>query len=334
MIDLSEEARLLVNPGKGILAADESNASADKRLALYGVEGTPETRQKFRDLFLEAPGIEDYLSGVILYKETLDQEDDEDHLLFPKSLEKRGIVAGIKVDEGLEPYPDSKDESITQGLIGLPERLAEYHKRYKTGFTKWRAVVKIDGDRLPTSTVLVENAKRLATYAFEVQKAGMVPMVEPEVLLDGNHSRLRAREVITKTMKAVVAAMEDHVVDISGIIIKTAMAVSGSDSGRTDTPEEVAEDTLGALVEAVPASVPGIVFLSGGQTPDQATANLRAIAEKAKELNVPWRLTFSYARALQEEALEVWQGKPANVKAAREVFLTRLKKVYEAARGL
>jgi fructose-bisphosphate aldolase class I len=334
MIDLSEEARLLVNPGKGILAADESNASADKRLALYGVEGTPETHQQFRDLFLEAPGIEDYLSGVILYTETLDQKSDEDKLLFPASLEKRGIAAGIKVDEGTEPFPESKDELITKGLIGLPERLADYRSKYATSFTKWRAVVKIEGDRLPTAMALVENAKRLAMYAFEVQKAGMVPMLEPEVLLEGNHSRLRAREVITKTMKALIASLEDHVVDISGVIIKTAMAVSGSESGHADTPEEVAEDTLGALMEAVPASIPGIVFLSGGQTPDQATANLRAIAERAKELNAPWRLTFSYARALQEEALEVWQGKPENVPAAREVFLSRLKKVYEAARGL
>jgi fructose-bisphosphate aldolase, class I len=334
MLDLSEEARALVNPGKGILAADESNPSADKRLKAYGIDGSPEMHRQYRDLFLEAKGIEEYLSGVILYTETLAQASDEDHLLFPKSLAKRNIMPGIKVDEGTEPFPESKDELLTKGLVGLSERLADFREKYKTKFTKWRAVIRIEGDRLPTATALVENAKRLATYALEVQRAGMVPMVEPEVLLEGNHSRLRAREVIVKTMNAVVAAMEDQAVDLSGVIIKTAMPVSGSESGKKDTPKEVAEDTLGALMESIPPRVPGIVFLSGGQTPDEATANLRAIAERAKEVNAPWPLTFSYARALQEEALAVWQGKPENVKAAREVFLERLKKVYEAARGI
>lgn len=333
MFDLSEVARSLVAPGKGILAADESTPSANKRLALYGIEGTEENRRQDRDLFLETPGIEKYLSGVILYSETLDQKDDEDGLYFPESLKKHGIIPGIKVDEGLEPFPGSPDETITKGLVGLSERVAEFKAKHHPGFTKWRAVVTIKGDQLPTTQAIVENAKRLATYAFEVQKVNMVPIVEPEVLLDGNHSRLRAREVITKMMHALVAAMEDQAVDMSAVIIKTAMAVSGKDSGRKDTPEEVAEDTLGALMEAVPIAIPGIVFLSGGQSPDQATDNLRAITKRAQEFQAPWPLTFSYARALQEEALAVWAGDPKNMKAARAAFLDRLKKVSDAVRA-
>jgi len=287
-------------------------------------------RRKFRDVFLETPGIEAYLSGVILYRETLGQKDDEDGLLFPASLANRGIIPGIKVDEGLEPFPESPDEKITKGLIGLPERLAEYVANYQTGFTKWRAEIHIDGDRLPTAQCLVENAKRLASYALEVQKAGMVPILEPEVLLTGPHSRLRARDVITETMKTLFAALADQAVDISAIIIKTSMAVSGNKSGKADTPDEVAESTLEALMAGVPKAVPGIVFLSGGQTPDQATENLRAISRRAKEIGAPWPLTFSYARALQEEALAVWAGKDENVEKAREAFVSRLKRVSEA----
>ncbi len=329
--DLSDHAKALVAHGKGLLAADESNQSADdKRLAPHHIGTGPEMRRQFRDLFLEAPGIEKYLSGVILYAETMDQKSDEDGLDFPESLKKRGIIPGIKVDEGLEPFPDSKDETITKGLIALPERVAAFKLRHHPGFTKWRAAIVIDGDRLPTTQAIVENAKRLALYAFEVQKGGMVPVVEPEVLLQGKHSRLRAREVITKVMHALVAAMEDQGVDMTAVLIKTSMALSGSESGHKDTPEEVAEDTLAALTESLPASIPGIVFLSGGQTPDEATENLRAINKLARAKHAPWPLTFSFARALQEEALEVWQGKPENVEAAREVFLSRLKKVSEA----
>ncbi len=331
MVDLFYQAKSLMATGKGLLAADESNATADeKRLAAFGIETGPEMRRQFRDLLLETPGMEKYISGVILFEETLTQKGTGDEQLFPQSLEKRGIIPGIKVDQGTEPFPGSADELLTKGLIGLPERLAEYKEKYDTGFTKWRAVVRIEGDTLPTAQALVENSKRLATYACEVQKLGMVPMLEPEVLLEGTHSRLRSREVITKTMHALIAALEDQAVDLSGVIIKTSMALSGKGSGKTDSPEEVAEDTVSALMESVPASIPGIVFLSGGQTPDQATANLAAISKAAKAKNAPWPLTFSYARALQEEAIAVWAGKPENVPAAREVFIERLKKVSAA----
>ena len=332
MIDLSERAKALVAEGKGVLAADESTPSADKRLALYGIAGDPETRRQFRALFLEAPGAEEFLSGVILYSETAAQAGDSG-APFPALLAAKGIAPGIKVDEGTEPMPESPAELITKGLIGLPERLAPYAAQDFT-FAKWRAVVRIDGDRLPTPQAIVENAKRLAAYAADAQKAGIVPFLEPEMLYDGAHSRLRARAVLEDTLKALFAALADQSVDISGVILKTAMVLSGKGSGRMDTPEEVAQDTVEVLIACVPKQVPGIVFLSGGQTPDQATDNLRAIAARGASAGAPWPLTFSYARALQEEALAAWKGKPENVPAAREAFLARMRAVSAASRGL
>lgn len=344
MTQLQNIASQLMAPGKGILAADESNETADeKRLKNHGIETGPEMRRAFRDMLLATPGIEEYLSGVILYEETLSQKDAKDglpstlidHLLFPDLLGKRGILPGIKVDQGTEPLPDSPKEVITKGLLGLSERLAGYHEKYGTGFTKWRAVVRIEGDQLPTDAALMQNAKRLATYACEAQRAGgMVPILEPEVLYDGTHSRLRAREVLERTLSAIVHELMEQCADPSAVLIKTSMVLSGKDSGRIDTPEEVAEDTLSALMTVVPKEIPGIVFLSGGQTPDQATDNLRAIARLAKERGAPWPLTFSFARALQEEALIAWQGKEEQLPAAREAFLARLKKVARASEGL
>lgn len=332
MIDLEACARSLVAEGKGLLAADESASTADKRLAAYGVEQSEEMRRQYRDLFLATPGVEQYLSGVILYKETLDQKAN-DGTPFAKLLHDRDIVPGIKVDEGLEPMAESPDEQVTKGLIGLPERLAEYRSKHHTGFTKWRSVVKIDGDRLPTANAIVENAKRLAMYAKYVQETGMVPVVEPEVMLDGNHSRVRAHAVLEDTLNALMTALSDQAVDLSGVILKTSMAVSGKESGHKDTPEEVAEDTVAALMKTVPKNLLGVVFLSGGQTPDQATDNLRAIAREGQKKGAAWPLSFSYARALQEEGLAIWGGKPENVAAAREAFMVRLAKVSAATRG-
>lgn len=332
MVDLSHNAHALVAPGKGILAADESPTSADKRLALYGIPTGEEFRRKYRDLFLCAPGMEEYVSGVILHEETLHQKADNG-VSFGEVLLQKGVVPGIKVDEGLEPFPESAKESITKGLLGLPERLTGFVNEHNTGFTKWRATITIEGTRLPTAQAIHENAKRLATYAAEVQKAGMVPMVEPEVILEGNHSRMRAREVLAQTLSTLMAAMEDQAVDMTGVILKTAMAISGKDSGRTDTPEEVGEDTVAVLMETVPALVPGIVFLSGGQGTEQATQNLAAITKVAHAKNAPWPLTFSYARALQDEALTIWKGKDENVAEAREAFIARLKKVSDATKA-
>jgi fructose-bisphosphate aldolase, class I len=328
MTDLADIAHALLAPGKGLLAADESVGTADKRLESYGITSGQGMRKYYRELFIETPGIDKYLSGVILFTETLIEEGSEAKL-FPEELIARSIQPGIKVDEGTEPFPESPKELITKGLIGLPERLQEFKKRGAT-FTKWRAVITIEGDQLPSAQALHENAKRLAVYAKQAQEAELVPILEPEVLLDGNHSRARAAEVIKATLDVVSGVLDEQSVDKSGIILKTAMALSGSLSGKLDTPEEVAESTLDALLASVPKTVAGIVFLSGGQSPDQATANLAAITRLAQARGVPWSLTFSYARALQEEALSIWQGNPANVPLARAAFLARLEKVAQA----
>ncbi len=328
MTDLVSIARSLFAPGKGLLAADESVHSATARLASYGIATSPEMRRQFRDLFFGAEGIEQYLSGIILFSETL-LEKGNDKKLFTESLLARGIVPGVKVDLGTEPISTSPQELITQGLLDLPERLVTY-KEQGAVFTKWRAVIRIDGDHLPTATALHENAKRLASYAKEVQTAGLVPILEPEVLYEGTHSRQRARAVIAETLGTVFSVLEEHSVDCASVILKTSMMLSGSESMKKDSPGEVAKDTLEVLLENVPRQVTGIVFLSGGQTPEQATENLAAIARQAREVDVPWPLTFSYARALQEEALSVWKGKEENVSAAREVFLARLAKVSAA----
>lgn len=328
MTDLISIAHSFFAPGKGILAADESVASATKRLASYGIATSEESRRQFRDLFLNAPGVEQYLSGIILFSETLLQKGN-DTRLFSESLASRGIAPGIKVDLGTEPLPSSPDELVTQGLLDLPERLVEYKKQGAV-FTKWRAVITIDGDRLPTATAIHESALRLARYAKMVQSAGLVPMLEPEVLYAGKHSRQRSRAVLTETLGTLFSVLAEHPVDLGGVILKTSMTLSGKESGKMDTPEEVAEDTLGVLMESVPSQVAGIVFLSGGQTPDQATDNLAAIAKRAREAGAPWPLTFSYARALQEEALTAWGGKEENVPAARAAFLARLAKVSAA----
>lgn len=328
MTDLIQIARSLFAPGKGILAADESMHSATARLASHGIPTSEEMRRQYRDLFLGAEGIEKYLSGVILFSETL-LEKGNDHTLFPASLAARGILPGIKVDLGTEPISTSPEELITQGLIDLPERLETYKKQGAI-FTKWRAVIRIDGDHLPTATAIHENAKRLAGYVKEVQMKGLVPIIEPEVLLEGKHSRSRSRSVIEQTIGTVFSVLEEHAVDRSSVILKTSMALSGSESGKHDTPAEVAEDTVAALMHSVPRQVAGIVFLSGGQTTDQATENLAAISKKAREVHAPWPLTFSYARALQEEALSIWKGKEENVPNAREAYLARLAKVSAA----
>jgi len=335
MTDLVAAARSLVASPKGILAADESVPTATKRLASYGIATSEEIRRQYRDLFLGAPGIEEYLTGVILFEETFGQKGD-DKRRFPDSLAARRIAPGIKVDQGTEPFPENAGSSnldsaefITKGLIGLPERLAAF-KSDGAVFAKWRAVLRIEGSMLPSSAAIHENAKRLANYAKEAQAAGLVPIVEPEVLLAGTHSRTRAQAVIEETLGTLFAVLAEHAVDIAGLLLKTSMARSGDDSPRKDTPEEVAEATLAALTKSVPKQVAGILFLSGGESPDEATENLAAITRLAHEQQAPWPLTFSFARALQDEALLMWQGKKENVPAARAAFLARLAKVCAA----
>ncbi len=331
MIDLVAIARSLFVDGKGLLAADESVHTATTRLAHYGIPASAEARRQFRDLFIGADTIEHYLSGVILFSDTL-LEKGNDTTLFTKSLSARGIMPGVKVDQGTEPFPESPNELITNGLIGLSDRLQEY-KNQGAVFTKWRAVFRIDGDTLPSAQAIHENVKRLASYAKEAQTAGLVPILEPEVLHEGKHSRTRACAVVRDILKTLFSVLHEYAIDRASIVLKTSMALSGSESMKKDTPEEIAEDTLAVLMENVPSQIAGIVFLSGGQTPEQATANLSAIIRRAREVNAPWPLTFSYARALQEEALAVWRGKEENVLAARAAFLSRLVKVSSAARS-
>ncbi|OGG67725.1 hypothetical protein A3E65_01220 [Candidatus Kaiserbacteria bacterium RIFCSPHIGHO2_12_FULL_56_13] len=328
MKDLVTVARALFASGKGILAADESVATADKRLAAHGIAIGGEMRRAEREIFLNAEGIEQYLSGAILFSETFAQKGS-DGKLFPASLAARGIAPGIKVDQGTEPIAESPKEFITNGLIGLSERLLEFAKKGAL-FAKWRAVVRIDGDQLPSSRALLENAKRLATYAREAQAAGLVPVIEPEVLLDGMHSLLRSKVVLEEVLATVFVALEAQAVDRASVVLKTSMVLSGSETGKHDAPQEVARHTLEALVANVPKQIAGIAFLSGGQTPDQATENLAAIVATARAASTSWPVTFSYARALQEETLQIWRGEEANVAAARAVFLNRLKRLSAA----
>lgn len=324
---LQETVSKMMQKGKGILAADESNGTADKRLAAIEVEGGEENRRRYRDLFLSTPGIGQYLSGVILYDETIRQKalDGES---FLKKITDEGFVPGIKVDTGAKDFPGFPGEKITQGLDDLDKRLSEYFDM-GARFAKWRAVITI-GEGLPTDVDIEANAEALARYAGLCQEAGIVPMVEPEVLLSGSHGMDRAYEVTVKTVKKVFEELEKYRVWIPGVILKTSMVLPGNKSGETKSPEEVAEATVKYMKEAVPENVGGVVFLSGGQSPEEATENLDAIAKLEP---LPWEMTFSYARAIQGPVLEVWKGRDENLEKAREVFLGRLQELVEADAG-
>lgn len=319
MGELRLTARKLVGLGRGILAADESVASATKRLESVAVPSTAETRRQYRDLFLSAPGIEAYLSGVILFEETMRQAGN-DGIPFPDALARRGILPGIKVDQGLVPMTGSPNETVTNGLDGLPRRLEEY-RAAGARFAKWRAAFPI-ASGLPTDACLAENAKRLAAYAAACHAADIVPMVEPEVLLDGDHDVHQSAEVTAHVLRATFAALEEANVDVSAVILKTSMVLAGSGSAHPSGPEEVGEETAHVLRINCPKDLAGIVFLSGGQTPVQATENLQAVAQRGPH---PWPVTFSYARALQGPPLEVWRGHADKVFLARTAFLKRLK---------
>jgi len=300
--------------GKGILAADESNATATKRLEGVGVESTEENRRRYRELLFTTPNVEQYLSGVILFDETL-RQSHSDGTLFPQFLLSKGIIPGIKVDGGLE---DVEGGQVTKGLEGLTERLKEY-KTLGAQFTKWRAVANV-GDGYGDQ-VIKENAKRMAEYAKLAQAEGFVPIVEPEVLMTGTHSAEDAEGAIIETVAIVFDSLKKAEVDLPGIILKTSMAVSGKEAENRAGSEEVAERTVRALITAVPSECGGVVFLSGGQTPEEATENLNAIARREPH---PWPITFSFARALQEPALDLWRGKDENKDEAQAALLYRL----------
>lgn len=327
MPNLNTIAKKLLADHRGFLAADESTKTAGKRLATIGLENTPETRRQYRNLFFTAPKIEEGISGVILHHETMEQSAD-DGTPFVRLLQQKGIAPGIKVDEGAHLLVNFPGEKVTEGLDGLRDRMADYAKRGAV-FAKWRAVIAI-GDGIPTDFSIFANAHALARYAAICQEAGIVPVVEPEVLIDGKHDLAKSEEVTTKTLQAVFQQLQAHSVDLSGVILKSSMVISGSECPTQATPEQIAVATLRCFTKAVPAEVPGIVFLSGGQTAVQATLNLNAIGKATKG---PWPISFSYARALQGPTLAVWKGKPENTPAAQAEFIKRLTANVAANQG-
>lgn len=316
---------------KTILAADESTATIKKRLATVGIESTPEVNRQYRELLFTAEGIEQYVSGVILFDETIRQSTG-DGTPFPKLLSEKGVIPGIKVDKGTVLVPSLAADTFTQGFDGLSKRLEEY-KALGARFAKWRAVFTI-AENHPSDTIIQRSAHDLALYALLCQEADIVPIVEPEVLMDGDHTLQEDRLVTGKVLSAVFEKLEEYGVSIEGMILKPNMVTSGKKNQSQASVETVTQLTLETLKEAVPATVAGIAFLSGGQTPDLATEHLNSI-NKVKKGNAayPWRITASYGRALQGEALEAWSGKEEQVKKAQRVFIARAEKVYRASLG-
>jgi fructose-bisphosphate aldolase class I len=319
MTDLQETARALVAEGKGILAADESSGTIKKRFDSIDVESTEENRRAYRDLLFLTEGAEEFISGVILYDETI-RQSSADGTPFPKLLDSKGIIPGIKVDLGAKPLAGAPDETITEGLDGLRERLAEY-RDIGAKFTKWRAVLSI-GDGRPSEYAIWTNAHALARFAALSQEAGLVPIVEPEVLMDGDHTIEESYLVTERTHRAVFTELFDQRVHREGMLLKPNMVLSGYDASERADVQTVAELTIKCLTNTVPAAVPGIVFLSGGQTDEDATAHLNAMNALGPH---PWQLSFSYGRALQAPALKAWTGDPANVEAAQKAFYRRAK---------
>lgn len=324
-MDLKEiVSKLMISP-KGILAADESVKTIQKRFDTIDLEANPEHDLAFRKLLFSTPGIEQFLSGVILYDETIRQSIDG--IPVPEYLENKGILAGIKVDKGMVDMPNSEGEKVAEGLDGLRERLIGY-KMMGAKFAKFRATIQI-GEGIPTDICIEENADILARYAVLCQEQNIVPIVEAEVLLDGNHTIEQCYQVQVKTLKKVFERLKMHKVVLEGMILKPSMVLSGKDCPIQADSKQVAKMTIEALKQSVPAEVGGIAFLSGGQTADQATENLAEI----NKIGGPWALTFSYSRALQNEPLKIWAGKEENVKNAQKAFSERGKKVSLARQG-
>jgi len=324
---LAKTAAAMVAKGKGVLAADESSGTCEIRFKTINTACTEESRRTYRGLLFTTPGVEQFISGVILYDETIRQKTNEG-VLFPDYMAKKGILPGIKVDTGAKNLALCPGEKVTEGLDGLRERLAAYFK-LGARFAKWRAVITI-GEGIPSHTCLYANAHALARYAALCQEASIVPMIEPEVLLDGGHTIERCEEVTEAALRATYAAMAAHNVSSEHLILKTSMVVSGKTCARQASVDEVAERTLRVLKRTVPASQPGVVFLSGGQSDVPATAHLNAMAATK---GLPWPLTFSYSRALQNPALNAWKGQNANIGAAQRAFHHRAQMNGLAAQG-
>jgi fructose-bisphosphate aldolase class I len=316
---LEETARALVAEGKGILAADESTGTITKRFDKVGVESTEENRRAYRDMLFTTDGAGEFISGVIMYDETI-RQSASDGTPFPQVLANRGIIPGIKVDNGAKDLANAPGETITEGLDGLRERLAEY-RDLGARFTKWRAVITI-GERIPSEYCTWTNAHALARYAALSQEAGLVPIVEPEVLMDGDHPIERSFEVTSRTLHAVFTELRDQRIHPEGMLLKPNMVLSGYDAPEQADHETVADLTVKCLRRHVPAAVPGIVFLSGGQTDEDATANLNAMNAIGPH---PWQLSFSYGRALQQAALNTWAANPDDVEEAQKAFSRRAK---------
>jgi fructose-bisphosphate aldolase, class I len=316
---LESTVQALLAPGKGILAADESLPTIGKRFKEFGIPSTEENHRAYRDMLFAAPGLNEFISGVILFDETIRQRTNRGARM-PEALAALGIVPGIKVDAGAVPLALFPGEEITQGLDGLRQRLEEY-RALGARFTKWRAVIKV-GDRLPTRTSLEANATALALFAALSQEAGLVPIVEPEVLMDGSHTIARCEEVTAETLGRVFDALARHRVALESMLLKSGMVLSGEDCPEQAEAAAIAEATVRCFLRTVPAAVPGIVFLSGGQGDEAATKRLNAICAKG---GVPWKLTFSFGRALQAPALKAWRGSPDNVAGGQAMLLHRAK---------
>jgi fructose-bisphosphate aldolase, class I len=318
--DLHETARALVAEGKGILAADESTSTITKRFDSIGVESTEENRRAYRDLLFTTDGAEEFISGVILYDETI-RQSAADGTPFPKLLAERGVIPGIKVDLGAKPLAlTAGTETITEGLDGLRERLQEY-RGLGARFAKWRATYSI-GPGVPSEYCVWTNAHALARYAALCQEAGIVPIVEPEVLQDGDHTIEQSSKATGRALQAVFTELHDQRIDLYGILLKPNMVLSGYDAPDRASVDEVADATLDCFYRHVPSAVPGIVFLSGGQTDEDATAHLNAMNQRGPH---PWQLSFSYGRALQAPALKAWGGREENVEDAQKAYARRAK---------
>lgn len=311
---LKDTANAMVADGKGILAMDESNPTCNKRFDSLGIPTTPESRRAYRDMLLTTPDLGNYISGAILFDETIRQTTLAGKP-FAEYAQQVGIIPGIKVDTGAKELAGHAGEKVTEGLDGLRDRLAEYVEM-GARFAKWRAVITIGKD-IPSVGCISANALGLARYAGLCQEAGLVPIVEPEVLIDGDHTIERCFEVTETTLHRVFAALVEQRVVLDGIVLKPNMVISGKDCHSRAGIEEVAAQTVRCLLNTVPASVPGIAFLSGGQGDEEATAHLNVMNNM--DVNLPWSLTFSYGRALQHAAMQIWSGDPANVDAAQKV---------------
>lgn len=326
---LIDTVQQLFSEGKGLLAMDESTDTCNKRFAALDIPQTIEMRRKYRELIVTTPGLNESIGGAILFDEAIHQQT-KDGIPFLEVLIKAGIIPGIKVDMGAKPMAGFSDEKVTEGLDGLRERLQDY-KKLGIRFAKWRAVISV-GDGIPTTGSIKANIHALARYAALCQEADIVPIVEPEVLMDGNHSLERCYKITAQVLKTLFYQLYVNKISLEGMILKPNMVIAGTGSKLQNSVDEVAEATINCLLESVPAAVPAIAFLSGGQSAEEATAHLNAIHTEFKN-RLPWIVTFSFARAIQQPALDIWKGDEANVAKAQKALYHRAKCNSAASRG-